>query len=146
MGLNHFVVATEAGLNASTLDAQIGRPQVEDAQECRCSRSVPYMAEEILAQLRAAKLCPEQEDCAENIKEADYARCQSAAPQHKEDFRYAIFMVVAHDVRFPTALPTLTEKGGARNICTLQCLQRSWQRSTNRVECWRLLGNLHNQF
>ena len=36
--------------------------------------SAPYMAEEIFAQLRAAKLRPEQEDCAENTKEADYAR------------------------------------------------------------------------
>ena len=72
----------------------------------------------------AAKLRPEQEDCAENTKEADYAQCQSVTPQHK-DPRYAIFMVVAQDVRLLTAVPTLTETGGARNICTLQCIQRS---------------------
>ena len=85
------------------------------------------MLEDPVAQLRAAKLRPEQEDCAENTKEADYEQCQSVTPQHKEDPRYAIIMVVAQDVRFPTALPTLTETGGARNIGTLQCLRRSRQ-------------------
>ena len=74
----------------------MGRSQEEDAQECRRSHSAPYMAEEIVAQLRAAKLRPEQdlEDCAEAMAEARDAEKASARLWHKVDQTFATRMVV----------------------------------------------------